>query len=242
VEIIKNSLHKEPAQLPRCVWVPLQKFGLVRTPQEQQCHVLHTAPPAVDRGTLYSASVERALKAALALDTRTKELKLVFKSGASTDLDLLLLGSTLEINDKWLSFYDSHQKHPCWLSRGDHQLFPDIDHFTCSHIVTDLYELVLEELDRRPEHSYNELTKSNKSLYQRVCESLRKMPIMVEAVAGVHPGEIEVSWADAEGDILSRVYGLDPQCRVVLHRESECSGKRSELLAAGKLFLNSTFT
>jgi hypothetical protein len=194
----------------------------------------------VDRGTLYSISVVRTLKAALALDPRTKDLKLLFKSGVQTDLDLLLLESTLEINDKWLSFYDSHQINPCWLSRGDFREFPDWDHFTCSHIVTNLYGLVLEELDRHPELLPNELSKTNKSLYQRVSENLRKMPIMITAAAGSFPGEIEVSWADSEGDILSRVYGLDPQCKVVLHRESGCSGKRNDLLAGGKSLHHST--
>jgi len=175
--------------------------------------------------------------AALALHPRTGGLKLNFKSGVNTDLDLLLFESTLEINDKWLSFWESHQRNPCRLSRGDHRPSPDSDHFTCSHIVTTLYELVLEELifkelRQHPELSHDELSRSNRSLNQRVSESLRKMPIMVTAAPGVHPGKIEVSWIDLEGDILSRAHGLDPQCRVVLHRESECSAKRSELLLA----------
>jgi hypothetical protein len=180
--------------------------------------------------------VERALKAALTLDPRTKGLNLIFKSGVSTDLDLLLFESTLEINDKWLSFLESHQRSPCWLSRGAGAPLPEIDHFTCSHVVIDLYELILDELGRHPEPLPNLLTESKKSLHQQVCESILKMPVMVKAVPGDHTGEIEVRWNDSECDILSRVYGFDPQCRVILHHEGGCSAKRSKLLAEGELF------
>ncbi len=173
--------------------------------------------------------MERALRAALALDRRTKDLEVVFRSGTTTDLDLMLFQSTLEINDKWLDFKQSHSKTACWLSRHDELL--NTDHFSCDHVVTGLYELILEEITRHPEFSPNELTESNACLYQRVCDNLRQMPRMVESCIGLLPGEISVSWVDLEGDMISRVYGLSPRCQVTLHRESTCSLRRTDLLA-----------
>jgi hypothetical protein len=233
-------LKKQPVPLPHTLWEPLKKNRLVWTPKEFRIHLLNNAPASSLPETPYSTGVKRALKAALALDDKTKNLKVIFKSGAKAELDLLVFHSTLQINDKWLRFQDSHQRAPCWLSlqsKGD----LDMDHFSCTHIVTDLYKLMLEELTKYPwssKMSRTDISESCISLYQQVRESLHKMAIMVTATPGTLSGEIDVSWTDSEGDILSRVYGLDPQCKVTLHLESTCSSKRSQLLAPGKPFLS----
>ncbi|PVH72999.1 hypothetical protein DL98DRAFT_576490 [Cadophora sp. DSE1049] len=230
VEIIRSSLKRRPEQLTSPVWDPLRKYGLVRTPREQQCYLLNQAPRTQSRGTTYSLGVERALRAALALDSRTKDLNLIFKSGAKTDLDLLLDGCDLQINDKWLDFKNSHRLAPCRLSRQAYREYSNADHFSCDHIVTDLYELVLDELKRHDEIDSNESSESDSSLYQRLCEQLRQMPVMVESRVGTSSEMIVVSWTDLDGDVLSRLYGLDPKCRVTLHRESTCSNRRDDLL------------
>ena len=230
VEVIRNSLKLEPKQLPGSIWVPLRRFNLVRTPQEHQCHLLHNAPIAEDKGTPYSAGVERALRAALALDGRTRALEVIFRNGTSTDLDLMLFQSTLEINDKWLDFRQSHSRTACWLSRRSNEELPNMGHFSCDHVVTNLYDLVLKELTRNPGLSHGELSESNETLHQRVCDNLRQMPRMVESCTGIFPGEISVSWVDLEGEMISRVYGLNPRCQVTLHRERTCSLRRGDLL------------
>ncbi|KAG4441520.1 hypothetical protein IFR05_002977 [Cadophora sp. M221] len=230
VEIISNSLKKKPEQLSNLIWTPLRTYGLVRTPREQQSYLLHQAPLTQSRTTPYSSGMERALRAALALDARTRDLELAFKSGVKTDLDLRVYGLSLEINDKWLSFTDGHRLAPCWLSRQVNREHSDSDHFSCDHIVTDLYELVLHELKRTPRVSFDKPLESDSFLYQRVCENLRQMPIMVKSKAGNSSKTIEVSWTDLEGDMLSRLYRLDPKCRVTLHRERTCSGRREDLL------------
>lgn len=66
--------------------------------------------------TPFSIGVKRSLKATLALDARTRDLKLRFKSGTSAKLDLLLKGSKILVNEKWLDFYSSHDGMPFWLS------------------------------------------------------------------------------------------------------------------------------
>ncbi|KAI9773653.1 MAG: hypothetical protein M1840_006927 [Geoglossum simile] len=209
------------------VWIPLKRYNLVRTPQDQQIHLFQKAPEAPEYSTVYSVGLKRALGAVLALDTRTQDLGIVFKSVGKVQLELLLSGMRLVINETWLSFQESHEKAPCWLSRQAQVDGSSMSRFFCDHIVTDLYKLVLEEIRRRPGLSQP----SDSFLYQRVCESLRQMPMMVEASPGRLSGEVDVSWTCLEGDLISRVCRLDPTCRVTLHRESTCSKRRDDLLA-----------
>jgi hypothetical protein len=89
----------------------------VRTVEEQRHHLLENAPTATVPDTPYSTSVGRALGAILTLDTTTRGLNLVFKSGVKAELDMLLKDSVLMIHERWLDFCASHQKAACWLSR-----------------------------------------------------------------------------------------------------------------------------
>lgn len=95
------------------IWEPLRRFNHVRTPQEQRYHLLHSAPIATEKSTLYASMVKRALSAGLCLDKRTKRLELVFKDGTAAELDLLLDGTELMVNEKFLDFHASHKKVPC---------------------------------------------------------------------------------------------------------------------------------
>lgn len=221
----------KPVQLMPGIWIPLKKFGLVRTPREQQIRVFRDSPEVADNGTIYSIGLKQALKAALYLDVRTKGLDVVFKAVDKAQLTLLLSGSRLEINAECLDFRASHEKSPCFLSRQPNIEETVKDQFSCDHIVTDLYKLVLEELKRVPQLISGQSSDLDSSLYLRVCESLRQMPMMVAARPGRQAGEIEVSWTDLEGDLISRIYRLDPKCRITLHRESTCSHKRHDVLA-----------
>jgi hypothetical protein len=207
----------------------LKKYNLVRTPQEQQIYLFQKAPEVPEKGTTYSAGLKRALRAVLALDARTKGLEIVFKAVGKAQLELLLSGEKLEINENWLDFQASHEKAPCWLTRQAHIDESRMDHFFCNHIVKDLYRLVLEEIKRRGQSS-----EADSSLHQSVDESLRQMPMMVEVSPGCHSGEVHVSWMSLEGDVFSRVCRSDPTCRIILHRESTCSARRGNLLAPSK--------
>ncbi|KAE9373626.1 hypothetical protein N431DRAFT_338191 [Stipitochalara longipes BDJ] len=234
-EIIRNSLKKEPIQIPTPLWDSLRRFKLVRTPREQQCHLLHNAPVAEDSSSAYSAGVWRVLRAALALDVRTKDLEVVFKDGATTDFDLILFESTLEINNKWLDFKQSHSKTACWLSRQSNGDLPImLSQFSCDHIVSALYELVLDEVMRHPGLVHRERCESKATLCQKISENFRHMPMMIETCLG-GPGEIIVSWIDMDGGMVSRVYGLDPKLAITLHQESSCAIRRGDLLRTIKL-------
>lgn len=204
----------------------------MRTPQEQQERLLIDAPEAVDSGTLYSKGVKRALMAALLLSPRTKSIQLTFRSRAKADLDMLLRGQVLNINEKWLDFRASHQKTPCSLSRAVGPEAHNSDCFSCYHVVFHLYRLVLEELARQPGEKIEQAETDN-LLQHRVRENLIQMPIMVTANMTENRGEILVSWTDL--DSVSKLHQLNSRCRVTLHRESTCSPIKHHLLSLGKL-------
>ena len=204
----------------------------MRTVQEQRVHLFQHSPLAVIMETPYSTSVKRALSAALALDVRTKDLELVFKSGDTTRLDLLLGddGRQLMIHEKWLNFQASHHEVACQLSRlksGDPRW--ERDAFYCDHVIDYLYDLVLTELPEDENEKTTNSIEKNSSLRLRVSESLKKMPRMIQNVPGDQPGEIEVSWTENESIMIAKLHESQFKCQVTLHRESTCSGKKFEL-------------
>jgi hypothetical protein len=136
----------QPVSLPHNLWEVLKRNGHVHTPEEHLYHLLHNAPVSELEETPYSSGVKRALSVALALDDKTKRLKLVFKSGAEVELDLLLDGSDILINDKWLDFQETHRQTRFWLSRT-HIKASD---FPCDYVVNDLYDHFLREMKKSP--------------------------------------------------------------------------------------------
>lgn len=212
----------------------MQKFHIVRTPQDQQIRLFLNTSEVTDNGKIYPAVLKRVINAGLALSARTNGFKAVFKAVDKAQLALLRSGSIIEINETWLDFRTSHEKYPCWLSRRGYVEESIMDQFSCDHIVRELYKLILEELKRYPGPRLGQSSDSDSSLCQRVDEGLQQMPMMVAASPGRQPGEIDVSWTDLEGDLIPRVYRLDPKCRITLHRESACGSRRDDLLASSK--------
>ena len=239
IEIIRKSLQREPVHLADRVWDALRRYQIVRTPQEQQHRLLKNAPDSAKDDSAYSADFKRSLNAALALDPRTSALTITFKDGTKDGLDLLLDNSDLLIHDKWLEFSSSHEKTPCSLSTRATQKGVSIENFSCNHVVAYLLDLLLAELTKvgGAELDSHTLTRSDDSLRVAVRENLDQMPRLVEASI-VEPGEIKVTWMDLDGDRVSKLHGLDPQCGIVMHRESTCSNKRLDLL---RLRSRSTF-
>jgi hypothetical protein len=198
----------------------------VRTPDEQRHHKLSNASPSDLAQSPYSGAIKRSLKAILALDDRTKDLTIVFKSGEQADLDLLLEGSNLLINDKWLDFQRSHSKAPCWLSRHGVKSYK----MPCDHIVTRLHDLIIHELTKGPVSQLDKSTESKATLRLKVSDSLRQMPRMIEISQGLKPRELIVTWTMLERDLVFKMYGFDLRCQVTLHRESTCSEKKMDIL------------
>jgi hypothetical protein len=212
----------------------LRKHGLIKTPQEWRQHLLSNAPNSALEDTIYSKGVQRALLGVLALDPRTQHRELVFKSGGDADLDLLLDGTRILVNDKWLDFHASHESGSCDLlsEASDQQI--SIDSFDCGHVITELYDLILVELSRLP--SLRSSSASDNFSRRKVGEKIRQTPYKVEVSQGERTGEIKVSWTESESDRVWKKYGLLRKGRVSLHRESTCSTKKHQLLSPSKCF------
>jgi hypothetical protein len=182
--------------------------------------------------TPYAEEVERALRSVLALDSRTRDLRLDFRSGTSAELDILLQGSNLVINDKWLDFHASHDKSFCslFLEATAEQI--TIDRFSCGHIIKNLYDLILVELSKGSSTQENRSSDTAEHLRQMVREKIDQMPCMVEVIQADLAGVLEVSWVHAESEKISKLHHLELKGRVTMHRESTCADKKSELLAS----------
>lgn len=226
-------MKKHAKPLPSCLWEPFKRWKLVRTPQEQRHFLLANAPITNAQATPYSNSFMRVFSAALGLDERTRHLNLVFKSGTSADLDLLLDGNNLLINDKWLDFKANHRKASCWLSR----LGIEVGDFSCDHIIYDLHCLVMTEFKKHPNTKPDQQGDSTTSLRLEVAESLRQMPRSILVQEGDHDGELNVSWTVVEEDLMRQLYKMEMKCRVTLHRESTCSDKRTDVLFLCGMYL-----
>lgn len=228
MELIRKSLKKTPVQLPACIWEPMRKSTStnIRTPQEERYHLLYNAPVVAKKSAPYASMVTAALSASLCLDVRTKDLKLVFKDGTTAELDLLLDGTQLMVNEKWLDFYDSHKNVPCWISRESTTAGFISDTFSCDHIITELYDMVLMELDKRCEEEGQKAEEADGLLRLRLVENLRQMPREIRITPGYSPGEIDVTWMASEGALAAKLHGLDVKYRVTLHRERTCESKK----------------
>lgn len=168
----------------------------------------------------------------LALDPRTRDLRLSFRSGANAELDLLLLEQNLLINDKWLDFFASHETSSCSLFLEAVAEKTSIDRFSCSHAIKTLYDWILLELSRgsNPQHNRH----SDNYLRQLVSEKIDQMPSMVEISRGRAAGMLKVSWVHAESEKISRLHNLQLKGRISMHRKSTCADKRSALLSLGE--------
>ncbi|KAH7305638.1 hypothetical protein BKA65DRAFT_560112 [Rhexocercosporidium sp. MPI-PUGE-AT-0058] len=225
VLIINTDLKKLPIALSMCLWNSLRRFGLVRTPEEHCHYLLQNAPISTVKESSYSEGVKRALRAALALDDRTRCLNVTFKVNPKAYLDLLVVGSDLFINDKFLDFDKSHQRVSCFLS----QYKIDPPDFPCDHIIVGLHESILRELKKRSKSpQQSSLTKFSSRL--KLEENLRQMPRLIDLAPGNAPGELAVSWSISESGRIYDLYGLDLMCRVTLHRQSTCSDRREDLI------------
>lgn len=220
-------MGKEPVQLLNPIWHPLHKYGLVRTPREEQCHLLCNASKVFVPETPYVADFMRALHAVLLLDERTQPFKPSFRSGHTAGLDLLLINTDLLIHERCLDFNQWHAKTPCRLSSQASTVNIDINTFSCNHIVTDLYNLLLIELQNRPGSDCSQ----DSLLRLKVSQNLDEMPRKIEIAQGPEVGEIQVSWVDGASDAAFRLNGLDIKGRVILHRKSTCFNKMKDLLS-----------
>ena len=234
IELITKSLQKKPAPLKKATWLCLRRFSLIRTPEEQRYSLLRNARKTSRPRNPYSDDVERVLLSVLALDARTRALRLDFRSGDDAELDILLQGPDLLINDKWLDFYASHEGSSCSLFLEAAAQQAAIKRFSCTHIIKSLYDSVLVELSNGTNAEQKRSSYTGDYLRQLASEKIDQMPCMVEVSQGEAVGVLEVSWVHAESEKISRLHNLDLKGRITMHRMSTCADKRLKLLTSSE--------
>jgi hypothetical protein len=137
-----------------------------------------------------------------------------------TDLDVMILhGSRLLINDKWLDFSSSHATLGCQLYHKDSQEELGNETFSCDHVVTELYNLIILEMKNAED--------KDGRLHLKLDENIRQMPRKVACFPEALPCTITVCWEQPESESDWRLHGIKREGQVVLHRESTCANKKS---------------
>ncbi|QSZ37067.1 hypothetical protein DSL72_009159 [Monilinia vaccinii-corymbosi] len=214
--IIISSLKKEPFLLPEAIWELLRKHTHAQTPLEYQGDQFRKVKIARVEDAAYSTSFQRILRAALALDSRMK-IELLFMEAGDNSLDLFLDMEShtpqLLLHDKWADFGKSHAvgDMECVLSSMRHlENDKPINTFSCDHIIFDLHCQIWHELNKGIGKTELSDGQGFKASQRRLGECLKNMPRDIQSGSGPNEGEIS---------------------RIVLHRESTCSLKRSDLIA-----------
>ena len=199
---------------------------------EELYHLLSNAPLTTKIESAYSVSVDRILKAILALDERTAGLKLIFKDGCDIGLDLFLKPFCHEvlINDRYLDFHESHINSPCGIYKHAISRGQGTETYPCNHSFTELYDLLLHEIEKSGQ--FDMATESVPLLLDCVRESLQQMPQLVRVSTGENKGKILVKWKDTESDLAYELYRVELKCHITLHRESTCAHRRYDLLTS----------
>ncbi|KAH9217389.1 hypothetical protein DL95DRAFT_406725 [Leptodontidium sp. 2 PMI_412] len=95
--------------------------------------------------------------------------------------------------------------------------------------VTDLFNRILEEVS---DEGFDE-EHENGNLCREFGEYLRQMPRNITCGQGSIDGELLVSWEDFGIDVVARSLCIRPEWHVVLHRQSICDVKFSQLVGQG---------
>jgi len=235
VNLIVNRLKKDPAPLSRPLYRKLRYYRLLSSPQECHLELLCNAADSTRTATSYSKGVKQALMGALALDSLTKDLELVFKQGTASEPDFVLQGRRLMINDRLLDFKLSHDGKQCGLSVEASLQQKEIESYDCGHVITDLYDSLVAQLLRTQRNSRHSLSGTQKSMTRMVEQKISRIPTRVTIFRGELPGELGVRWWDFDSDRVYWTHGrLLRKGRITLHRESTCSHMRNEPLSTRK--------
>lgn len=231
--MIRRCLKKQPLRLSEPLWNILRKFRLIQTADEKRVDLFKASQPCDAKSTVFSENVDRALLSSLALDSRTRNIRVSYVQSTDTGIDLLFTTkeSCLQIHEKWLDFQRIHETASCQVSNLAHGLASGSEGFACDHIVEELYELVLAEIMPSLDLEKDAAGTVSRSLRHKARDKLRQMPRNIKVLATENPLELEVSWADCDSSLLSSLYGIDVQYCVELHRKSTCSEKKQMLLA-----------
>lgn len=177
--------------------------------------------------TVFAMTVQRALKASLALCRYPSSIEFV----NSDDSNIAMLtdrrrNSTL-INQKWLDMDAAHTTGHC----HDGLTLSANGPFSCDHIVEELFTMFQDELSK---HAPSLISYERRHHEWRLIRAkLQLMPRDITLQLSSMPGSLRVTWEDGATESFSKRYGHQIMYHVVLHEE-RCAPVMGHLLHGEK--------
>ena len=220
--------------LPEQTWKALYKFSFVRTPREHCRYLLLHAPVIGDTTVQHGVETKRLLNMGMSLNSRSSGYTFTFKQSSINGLDLLLQDKEILVDAKYLDFEIAHLSLPCHLSDEGIKFNTN----PCDHVIEHLYRRAVGAVFGNGTAEGDLTVKENNTKQEREFRKcLKQMPRAVQLHEGEKPGELTVTWTDAESEMMFLFYGIQLDCRVTLHCETTCSNRRMDQLAGmGKQF------
>ncbi|KAJ5666551.1 uncharacterized protein N7477_008999 [Penicillium maclennaniae] len=143
VDVIRDVLGKEPVKIPESLWDLIRSDSAIRTAEEEQIILFKNAPVCSPSNSSFSMTVQRVLKACMALSENTKYIRVFFIHIHNSTIDTFfdLEQQVLKIHHRWLDFDATHRRYPY------RDALPNIAGpyapFFCDHIIEELIRKAL---------------------------------------------------------------------------------------------------
>lgn len=227
---IRDYLRKTPAKLPEPLWNLLRSHSPIRTAEEEQRELFKHANAYTVPESAFARTIDRALRACLALLKTTDHIKVEYVQGLTGNADVFYdkEQGTLKIHHRWLDFYSVHPKPSCRTSfpgNMDGKYAP----FFCGHAVEELLTRSITSMFKASSMPWA----TEMRFMRHIRRLLRYMPHSIKLLT--HKGGLLVTWEDDETEAIRQLGRGGPEYHVVLHEE-KCSTFEPELLhtKAGK--------
>ncbi|KAH7090748.1 hypothetical protein FB567DRAFT_546909 [Paraphoma chrysanthemicola] len=208
LQIIEESLKKNPMPLDAKMWKMLRQYDLCRTPAEELRHRFEFAEPITIPDQTFANHVDRMLRCLLSSSEVTKDMEIVFVDGATLQIDAGFFETTWRIHNRWLTYEGAHQRNVfCEGPNSDHQ-----HPFVCDHVVLQLWDIMLSQLKARD--NYPEIAETDAWLKSIALARLSQTPRSVECVTTDRRNELHVSWQSVDSH-----QNKDKTVNIILHVE-----------------------
>ena len=226
VEIIRHVLRKEPVKLPKSLWDLLRPNSAIRTAEEEQINTFQNAPVCSSPNSTFARTVQRVLKACMALSDNTKHVEVSFIHINDNAIDTFfdLEYQVLKTHHRWLDFDAMHRKYPCRDLLPNNMAGADAPFF-CDHIIEELLRKALPTIFRTDPMSRT----TENGILRQIRHCLRHMPHSIMLKPMPQNKGLVVTWEDNETESFRKSCRSRVAYHVVLHEE-RCASARSELL------------
>ena len=226
VGMIRDVLRKEPVKIPESLWNLLRSNSAIRTVEEEQIVTFKKAPVCSSSNSSFARTVQRVLKACMALSDNTKHIEVSFIHISDNTIDTFfdLEHQALKVHHRWLDFDAMHRKYPCRDLLPNNMTGPDAPFF-CDHIIEELLRKALPTIFRTAPMS----RAIENGVLRQIRHRLRHMPHSIASGQMPQIKGLVITWEDNETESFRKSCRSRVAYHVVLHEE-RCASARSELL------------